>query len=225
MQPGQDPFLCTQAHQQCPLLGQGGPGVWQKERSPKGIFAGEMSPLALDWRLQKVIWTQWRQDAWELALVGSAFLFIFLRAKPPVQPAQPQGQGGPGSLFLASPAEGSRAELWRIGVGLEIWASLPEGRCRKQWASALLPGVHMHEWSLVVHGCVCICVYCVGVCKCVGRYICAGGVWMPAVCMHDCLCICRVESVHLHLFVSSVSETASGPLCIWEHVGTWMICA
>lgn len=75
--------------------------------------------FSLGWRLQKVIWTQWRQDAWELALVCFAFLFIF----PPNTQfglLSSRAKEGPSSLFLASPAEGSRAELRRVGVRLEI---------------------------------------------------------------------------------------------------------
>lgn len=109
----------------------------------RGIFAGEISPSVLDWRLQKVIWT-WSRQGQELALVRSPLsLPVSLPSKPLAQPTQLQGQGGPGSLFLASPAEGFRAELRSVGVWDEISALLPEGRYRKYWASVLLTGVQV----------------------------------------------------------------------------------
>lgn len=49
-------------------------------------------------------------------MVGSPSLFLSLSSKPPGLSAQLQDQGGPGSLFLASPLEGSKAELRRVGL-------------------------------------------------------------------------------------------------------------
>ena len=45
--------------------------VTKRGWGPRGNFAGEISPSALESRLQKVLWTRWRQDA-EGSGVGSS---------------------------------------------------------------------------------------------------------------------------------------------------------
>lgn len=86
---------------------------------------------------------------------------------PSKRPVQGDAAPGRGSLFLASPAEGSRAELRRVGRGRNP-ASLPKGRYVQfvlfgkhrafHWAHRC-PGVHICGWSLLLHGCVCISVH------------------------------------------------------------------
>lgn len=136
----------------------------------------------------------------------------------PIQSAQLQGQGGTGSLFLASPAEGSRAELRRVLLGLEISASLPEGKCKKHWASALLPGVHMHGCLYLCSKCTsvpvfvcplgCVC-WCVHRCACV-EYGCLQGTCMAAVYMLGGIC-----AYVFARFLCARNGTASGSVCIW----------
>lgn len=73
---------------------------------------------------------------------------------------------------------------------------------------------------------LCAPCRCVQVCKCVSGYICICGVWLSEVRMHDCLFMCWLEPAYVFArFLCAHDGTASGPVCIWEHVGTWVICA
>ena len=65
--------ISSSAHSHLVMPTEGTRQAWsltERGWGPRGNFAGEISPSALESRLQKVLWTRWRQDAEGLG-VGS----------------------------------------------------------------------------------------------------------------------------------------------------------
>lgn len=93
-------------------------GSGKKEARAPGIFAGEIPPSALDWRLQKVVWVKWRQDTEHLglALVAPLFLLISLPSKPPSS-GWPSSRTWPPVPGLPSRGLPSRAQEGWVGKG------------------------------------------------------------------------------------------------------------
>ena len=193
---------------------------------PRGIFAREISPSALDWRLQKVIWTTWGQDA-EGPGAGSGW-FPFSPHAPSLQtprPGQLSSRAKEGLTACSWPPQQRAPEQSSGGwVGEGISTSLPAGRCGKHWAvlsAHRCPGVHLHRCSLLGHGCVCTCVHpcgCVQVCT-VSVYL---GVSMSALLRHNCLFLSVLGGVYAHVFAHFLfahASTACVPVYVCVHAG------
>lgn len=129
----------------------------------------------------------------EPTLVGPPCLPISLPSKPPVLPAQLQGQGGPGNLFLTSPEEGSRAERRRPGWGRKFRPPALKGGagstghlfCSQVSRFPYAWVVFSHAWVFLY---LCALCGCVQVFKWVYLRLCARKCpWY--VCMTACLCV------------------------------------
>lgn len=173
-------------------------GSGKKRLEPRGIFAGEIPPSALDRRLQKVVWVKWRQDTEHLGLapVAPLSLLISLPSKPP-SAGWHSSRTLPPVPGLPSRGLPSRAQEGWVGKGeVQETSGLVLGSevSRGPYSSGLAVSAF-----LCTNVVVCKCVKCVYL----GLYVSATACTRP-------LCISQLGSwvVRVCLLISSLHTPA-----------------